>query len=174
MKRMQLGAYKQKILIGVLLVLAGFAAAQVQNLKREPLGIEQQDGIRVVYQIKTDGWKKGVGSGLHYVEKLANAYAELGLADENFEIYAVLHGDAGYWLLKDGAYRKETGKDRNNPNKAIVERLIQRGVSVELCAQTMKSHGWKAEDVLPGVTLVIGAYPRIIDLQQRGCAYIRF
>ena len=30
------------------------------------------------------------------------------------------------------------------------------------------------EDILPGVKIVIGAYPRIIDLQQQGFAYIRF
>jgi len=36
----------------------------------------------------------------------------------------------------------------------------------------MKQYGWKAEDILPNVKIVVGAYPRIIDLQ--GYAYIRF
>jgi intracellular sulfur oxidation DsrE/DsrF family protein len=57
---------------------------------------------------------------------------------------------------------------------SIIQRLLDRNISIELCAQTMKSHGWKADDVLPGVIIVIGAYPRIIDLQHQGYAYIRF
>jgi hypothetical protein len=39
---------------------------------------------------------------------------------------------------------------------------------------TLKGKGWTGEDVLPGVKIVVGAYPRIIDLQLRGYAYIRF
>lgn len=45
---------------------------------------------------------------------------------------------------------------------------------LELCKSTMQSHGWTGKDVLPGVRIVVGAYPRIIDLQLRGYAYIRF
>jgi hypothetical protein len=42
--------------------------------------------------------------GLYYVEKLANVYTGMGLADDAFQISTVLHGEAGYWLLKDDVY----------------------------------------------------------------------
>jgi intracellular sulfur oxidation DsrE/DsrF family protein len=77
-------------------------------------------------------------------------------------------------LLKDPAYRMATGKSGENPNKKIVDELLDAGVKLELCKSTMQSHGWTEEDVLPGVKIVVGAYPRIIDLQLRGYAYIRF
>jgi intracellular sulfur oxidation DsrE/DsrF family protein len=46
--------------------------------------------------------------------------------------------------------------------------------SVEICHVTMKGKGWTAEDILPGVIIVHDAYTRLIDLQNRGWAYIRF
>jgi intracellular sulfur oxidation DsrE/DsrF family protein len=47
-------------------------------------------------------------------------------------------------------------------------------VSVEICNSTMKSKGWTGNDLLPGVTIVHDAYTRLIDLQHRNYAYIRF
>ncbi len=165
--------FLQVALVVLTIGISATAAAQDVAVK-PPLAIEKREGIRVVYQIKTNEWKGDVGSGLHYVEKLVKGYANMGLADDAFQVHAVLHSDAGYWLLKDAPYKKHTGKDAENPNKEIVRSLVERGVQVELCSQTMKDNGWTSSDLLPGVITVIAAYPRIIDLQQRGYAYIRF
>jgi intracellular sulfur oxidation DsrE/DsrF family protein len=165
------------ILAGIWLLtssLASSIAIADDHQSQDPVPVKHRDNIRVVYQIKTNQWKEGVGSGLHYVDKLVGAYHEMGIENEDFQISAVLHGDAGYWLLNNPAYQTETGKPGANPNRKMIRRLIDNGVSVELCAQTMKQHGWAAEDLLEDVVIVIGAYPRIIDLQHMGYAYIRF
>ncbi len=131
-------------------------------------------GIRVVYQIKTDAWKDGHAAGLHYLGKLADQYEALGIKPSEQRIHGVFHGDAGYFLLADEAYRAETDGSKPNPNAELVSKLVSRGIQLELCKSTMKSHGWTGDDVLPGVEIVVAAYPRIIDLQLRGYAYIRF
>jgi len=138
-----------------------------------PVGLEVKDGIKVVYQIKTDGKKDGISEGLYYVKKLIDAYEKLGITESSRKVHAVFHGEAGYWILKDSAYAKEAGEDVN-PNKKAIGKLLTRGVSIELCASTMRNHGWERSDVLEGVTIVVGAYPRIIDLQMQGYAYIRY
>lgn len=112
--------------------------------------------------------------GLHYLDKLARVYSQLGIGRGEREIVGVFHGDAGYFLLKAPAFLKAAVERGNTPNKQIVRELLDGGVSLELCKSTMQSHGWTGEDVLPGVKIVVGAYPRIIDLQLRGYAYIRF
>lgn len=140
----------------------------------DPITVAMRQNVKVVYQIKTDGWKKDVAAGLHYLNKLAGAYDKMGIASADRQIVGVFHGDAGYLLLKDPAYRKASNSPGENPNKAIVQKLLDEGVKLELCKSTMQSHGWIGEDVLPGVKIVVGAYPRIIDLQLRGYAYIRF
>ncbi len=137
-------------------------------------GIAIKKNIRVVYQIKTDDWKEGIGSGLHYVRKLVNAYDKMEVEQKDRAVHAVFHGDAGYWMLKDKSYSEFKNTQEGNPNKHIIKELVDRGVSIEICAQTMKSHDWKADDIHSDVQIVIGAYPRIIDLQLQGFAYIRF
>ena len=78
-------------------------------------------------------------------------------------------------LLDEEAYQNYTLDPFSvNPNSKVVNELLNHGVSVEICYQTMHSHGWTAEDILPGVLIVHDAYTRMIDLQQRGYAYIRF
>ena len=56
------------------------------------------------------------------------------------------------------------------PNEA---KLVGRGVSIELCAETMKAHGWKRADVLPEVKIVGGVCPRIVELERQGYVYMR-
>lgn len=140
----------------------------------EPLPVVVSEGIRAVYQINTDNWKEGVGKGLLYLEKLSTVYQEMGINSKDRTISAVFHGEAAYWLLNDEAYGEFKDSKSDNPNKNIVAGLIEKGISIEICAETMKSHGWKPEDLLPQVRMVVGAYPRVIDLQLRGYAYIRF
>jgi intracellular sulfur oxidation DsrE/DsrF family protein len=138
-----------------------------------PVGLEVHRGINVVYQIKSDSKKDGIGAGLYYVNKLVDAYKALGVGQSDRDIHAVFHGDAGYWMLNDDAYARVSPEDVN-PNKQTIRKLQRDGVHLEICASTMKNNGWKPSDVLEGVVIVVGAYPRIIDLQQQDYAYIRF
>jgi intracellular sulfur oxidation DsrE/DsrF family protein len=164
------------VIVVALLLIAGWQS-QSQTASSpsppRPVGLEVKDGIKVVYQIKTDGKKDGIGEGLYYVKKLIDAYEKLGITESERKVHAVFHGEAGYWLLKDPAYGKEADK-KANPTKEVIGGMLERGVSLELCASTMLNHGWERPDVLEGVTIVVGAYPRIIDLQTRGYAYIRY
>lgn len=43
----------------------------------------------------------------------------------------------------------------------------------EVCHVSLRGKGWSAADLLPGMTMVHGAYTRLIDLQHLGYAYIR-
>jgi intracellular sulfur oxidation DsrE/DsrF family protein len=136
--------------------------------------LARKNDIRVVYQINTDGSKKGLHAGLFHVRKLINQYDKAGIPTDERQVHAVLHGDAAYHLLRDRPWAKAAGRDGPNPNRDLVAELLRRDVSVEICAQTMDAKGWVPDDLLDGVEIVVGAFPRIIDLQHRGFAYIRY
>ncbi|MBI2310975.1 MAG: DsrE family protein [Betaproteobacteria bacterium] len=139
------------------------------------ISIAKRAGVRVAYDVKDDVWDAGIGKGLYYVRGLLESYKALGVAPKNLKISIVLHGNSAYWLLNETAYRQHKNDPFDfNPNEKVVEELLAHGVSVEICGSTMRSKGWVAEDLLPGVTIVRDAYTRLIDLQQRGYAYIRF
>lgn len=139
-----------------------------------PIAIEKKKDIRVVYQFKKDVWKNEIGAPFHYLDKLSVFYEQRGVSKHQRRIHGVFQGQAAYMLLKDSAYRKERSNEMNNPNGEAIEALLQKGVRLEICASTMRNHGWSGEDIRPGIDVVSGAYPRVIDLQHRGYAYIRF
>jgi accessory colonization factor AcfC len=130
--------------------------------------------IAIVCRIDANDWQDGVGAGLAFVRGLVGSYRSIGTPAEQLHISAVVHGDAGYWLLKDGPYVRSKAGETANPNKMIIRELGELGVSLELCGETMKEHGWTKADVLPGVRIVPNAYARIVDLELQGYAYIRF
>jgi len=51
---------------------------------------------------------------------------------------------------------------------------VKSGVQVELCEDTLRQKGVTAGELMPGVKIVVGAFPRLIDLQLHGYAYIKF
>lgn len=160
------------LLLSSTLSSTGWAAPPAQ------VPLERTRNIQAVYQISGDGLRSGVSEGLFYLQKLLETYDRLGVAPGERKLVAVVHGDAGKWLLGSEAYARHTGgkgsKPAANPNTALVAGLIERGVSVELCAQTMARHGWQPADLLPGVKIVPAAYARVIDLQLGGYAHLLF
>ena len=139
-----------------------------------PSPLTLESNIAIVCRLDKDEWKDGVGSGLLSIRGLVEHYKSIGIPSSELHISAGFHGSAAYWLLKDQPYRAIAKDGNANPNKSLIRELHDLGVSVELCAKTMAERGWKKEDVLPDVKVVVGACPRIVDLQLQGYAYWRF
>lgn len=154
----------------LLLLLPSVAQAATRPI----IGVDVTRDIRVAYEVKDDVWEAGVGKALFYVRGLIEAYRSLGVSEEQLHVSVVLHGGAAYWVLKDAPYSVHKDQLRGNPNKKVISELTDHGISVEVCNATLKGHGWKPDDVLPGVAIVHDAYTRLIDLQQQGYGYIRF
>jgi intracellular sulfur oxidation DsrE/DsrF family protein len=141
----------------------------------EVLTVQHKNDIKVVYDINQNDMEAGIGKGLYYVRGLIEAYKNQKIPLKQVQISVVLHGAAGYWLLNDESYQNFTGNPFDeNPNKKVIEELLDYGVSVELCQVTMKGHHWKASNILPKVKIVFDAYTRMIDLQMQGYSYIKF
>ena len=141
---------------------------------RGPSPLTIESNIAIVCRVDKNEWKDGVGAGLRSIRRLVEHYDSIGIPSDELHISGVFHGSAAYWLLKDESYRAFAKDGHDNPNKAVIQELNDLGVSIELCAQTMTEHGWEKDDLLPVVTVVVGAAPRIIDLQLQGYAYWRF
>lgn len=147
----------------------------VQTGSYPTTNINERQNINVVYDVKDDVWEAGVGKALYFLNGLMGSYSSMGVSHEQVHISVIMHGATAYWLLNENAYQIHKNDPFDfNPNEHIVQELLAKGVSVEICNSTMKAKGWTEKDILPGVTIVHDAYSRLIDLQLRKYAYIRF
>ena len=139
----------------------------------EVIPIQVRENLRIVYQVTDDAQQEGVNKGLFYARKLINTYQKHGIAAEQVHLHLVYHGTGIAAVVNDEA-RKRLGTEAANPNGEILAELVKRGVQIELCENTMQQKGVKPVELMPGVKLVVGAFPRLIDLQLQGFAYIKF
>lgn len=139
----------------------------------EVIPIQVRENLRIVYQVTDDVAHEGVNKGLFYARKLINTYEKQGIAADQVHLHLVYHGTGIAAVVNDAA-RKRLGVEAANPNGGILAEIIKRGVQVELCENTMQQKGVKPTELMPGVKLVVGAFPRLIDLQLQGFAYIKF
>ena len=145
-----------------------------ENETREPLQITVTENVRAAYEATEDNWQNGIAKPLYRLKKFLTFYREHGVERSDLSLNAIFQGDAGYWMLTDESYNQFKDTQEGNPNKDIIQELVEAGVSIELCSQTMKHNGWTKGDVLPSVLIVHDAYSRLVDLQMRDYAYIRF
>lgn len=140
---------------------------------RIPLQVTKN--IKAVYQVSDDKTKDGMAKALVYAKKLIDTYHKNGISDEEIELHLVFHGEATKALVNDATRERLAAEGgAANPNREIVAELIKRGVKIELCESSMQQHEVAAKDLLEKVTIVVGAYPRLIELQLLGFPYIKF
>lgn len=141
---------------------------------RPVIQLEHKGPIKVVYQVTEDQWKDGVGKAFLYMKNLRGYYAKQGLAGDQLDIRAVVHGSASTHVLTDEAFNRVKGVDTGNPNTKLLSELKRLGVKIELCDVRRQREGWEKSHIHPDVLLAPAAYARIIDLQHQGYAYIKF
>ena len=135
---------------------------------------EARAAIHLVYDVQEDEHQRNVGRGLARVGEVVADYEALGIAPSEINVSVILHGAATYWALKDEAYAAYTQQPLANPNARLINDLVQAGVSVEVCAQSMAQHKWTRTDILPAVKIVSAVCPRVVELERRGYVYAGF
>lgn len=172
MNLMRNALFLKCLLLGSL-TLSGVASAQAAETDVPVIPLKVRENIKVVYQVTDDADYEGVNKGLFYARKLINTYEKHGISLDQVDLHLVYHG-TGLHAVVNGTARTRLKVTTANPNEEILAELIRRGVQVELCENTMQQKGVKPQELLSGVKLVVGAFPRLVDLQLQGYAYIKF
>jgi len=152
------------------------AVATVPLFAQSPkvVPLQKKTDVKAVYQVSQPTEHEGFDKGLFYARKVLGGYSKQGVPNNEVDLHLVYHSAAIPALLNDATYQRLTDKKVPNPNKALVDELVQMGVHLEICGDTMQQKDVKETDLLPGVDIVPGAFPRLIDLQLAGYPYIKF
>lgn len=158
----------------ILSSLLSLAISSASNAEPERIPLQIRENIRAVYQVSDDTPHEGLNKGLFYARKLIATYQEQGIAADQVHLHLVYHSSAIVALVNEDARKRLDADSVKNPNAAILQELLKGGVQIEICESTMRQKGVVDSELLPGVKIVVGAFPRLIDLQLQGCAYIKF
>lgn len=125
-------------------------------------------GGRVVFDTTAVPAAGKPSRGLESAARLVNLYAKEGLAASRPQIAVILHSSATPAALGDAAHERAGGG--SNPNRELVERLLENGVEVWVCGQSVIRGGHALSDILPGIKVAYSAMIFNINRQQDGWA----
>jgi intracellular sulfur oxidation DsrE/DsrF family protein len=132
-----------------------------------PVKLERAD---VVFNMNHLVLRGDMPVGMRYMNQMATALKEAGTKTR---IIGVFYNEAGHLTLNDKPYNAYRGVTTGNPYKALIAELMEQGVQIEECAETMRNHHWSNDDLLPGVKVNTGAVGRLVQLTQEGFVQIQ-
>lgn len=127
--------------------------------------------IKVVVNVsnKEMNAAKNISQQINNVQNMVSNYENMyGIAagEDGYQIAVIAHGAGGRFLLNDDAHLRTYGTA--NTTKAAVEALINKGVNVIMCQNTMKANNWVSADLIPGVTEVPAGVTGVTDYGMQG------
>jgi intracellular sulfur oxidation DsrE/DsrF family protein len=101
-----------------------------------PLQVTQD--IKVAYQISDDKLKGSKSRALTYAQKLLDTYNSQGVPDETIDLHMVFHGSSLTALVNsETRNRLKAEGGATNPNLDLLNELLARGVSIEVCESSL-------------------------------------
>lgn len=138
--------------------------------------IQTRTGLKnvIAWNLASVNGRSGLAQQVQVTRNTTNNYENIyGMEINNdFKMAAIGYAGGGRWLLTDEAYNRTYGVTTGNPTGALTTSLIERGVSVYMCQNTMRGNKWVTSDLISGVLMVPSGAVGILDFQNSGYKYI--
>ena len=109
---------------------------------------------------------------LNNVARMVNLHAVSGANMSRMHVVLAVHAGATYSIMDDKSYDKKYGFE--NPNTALVKSLVDSGVDITVCGQSLISRKVDPEHLLPGVKVATSMLTTVTSYQLKGYAVLRF
>lgn len=129
-------------------LITDYGAVEVIDFKVElPNPSAQYKLISEMYARQED--KKELYGMLDYSARIVNAHVAAGIPKHNIKLAVVVFSGATPIILNNEEYKKRFGVD--NPNIELLDKLVNAGVEVIVCGQSMVKQNIRPEQVHKGV-----------------------
>lgn len=163
-------------------LLASPAAADPANFTKGPV-ITQGGGVaRIAQDLPLPAgrdWKMAFDVSSSAAGKLnphidaaaryINMLAASGVPQAKIKAVLVFHGGGMMDLLTAANYARETD-GQANPNTALLQELLARGVPIYVCGQSAELLDVKKDEMIPGIQMALSAMTAHETLQAEGYA----
>lgn len=133
---------------------------------QQDLTLDKNSVFNVVFDLGAQGSAGKVNGKIETLARFINMHVANGIALENINLALIVHGKAGFDLLKSPIYEEKYQQE--NSNIALVQVLLKNQVSIYLCGQSAAYHGITNEMIMPGVEMALSAMTAHAILQSRG------
>lgn len=108
-----------------------------------------------------------VNGGLGRAEAFLEIMEAAGVAQDRVTVAVVVHGKAVFDVVNASRHATEV-EGSDHPNAALVERIIDAGGEIWVCARSAAWQKVGDDDLLPGVRFAPSAMTAHAELQRRG------
>ncbi len=128
---------------------------------------------RVIFDVSRSGEdRESLNAYIETAARFLNMHADQGMRPEQLQVAMTIHGGAWQDILNDTAYMQRFGV--SNPNSGLIKNLLEAGVDVILCGQTMQFREIKSEEKIPGVKVALSAMTALLQYQHMNYKFIKF
>ena len=113
-----------------------------------------------------------VNKWLDNVARLLNLHAMAGVPKDKLNVVVVLHGGAAFTVKNNEEYRKQYSVD--NPNIELYNKLVDAGVDIVVCGQTVVVRKIDKNKMVPGIKIASSMLTTMTTYQLKGYAVLIF
>lgn len=113
-----------------------------------------------------------VNWALNNVARLLNLHAMAGVPKEKLHVVLAIHGGAAFTVRNNEEYKKVYGVD--NPNLGLYKELIDAGVKMVVCGQSLIARKIDPDKMVPGIKVASSMLTTVTTYQLKGYALLTF
>ncbi|WP_018982782.1 DsrE family protein [Salinimonas chungwhensis] len=132
----------------------------------EGVSLDNSAQFNVAFDVASKSAEDKINRNFDSVARFMNMHVASGVAQKNIKLAIVVHGSATLDLLTNKTY--QTKHNAPNPNIAIVNALLDEGVKIIVCGQSMSAHDLSPDQFVDGVEVSLSAMTAHAQLQQQG------
>ncbi|MDB4292466.1 DsrE family protein [Maribacter sp.] len=146
---------------------------KVWKIENPDFKVDVNKEYKVVFDIMNSPESHNeVNKSIETAARFLNMHAQSGVPAENLKVAIVVHNKASKDIITDKAYLERY--QESNPNKKLIESLLDSGAQVIFCGQSSLSRNFPREELLDGVQFSLSAMTALIQLQDEGYQLIKF
>ena len=141
-----------------------------------PDAVEKPDPnleYKIVIDLASGSDKPGdINLGLVNIARMINLHSVGGVLKEKMEIVVAVHNEASYSIMDNDSYLEKY--KTNNPNLALYKELMEAGVKVFICGQSLVARRIDRHKISDGVSIATSMLTVLTTHQLKGYAWFKF
>ena len=143
------------------------------KIENPDISLDQNNVHKVIFDVYTDESKKNETNPLlETVARHLNMHGKQGILLENLQTVLIIHGGATASVLSEKSFQQTF--ERKNPDYKLINNLVEAGVEVYVCGQSINARGKTRKDLNPNVKMAVSAITTLMSYQEKGYSVINF